>query len=439
MFVFEAVVLTCMTTPAVLFLYPESKRTRVSDTGPDYQKTEEEKGSFKRMSGEGDNEWKTRFTVVLDRLEHLPGMMALTQLIHPPPTEAEKETDEVLKKSRTPSSDSSNLFNRPPKSNVIVDALRLIELSDRTSAVMKSSAADQLIHTDPLLNIFKTFGDLNDLSISSSLSVVTFGDLASRVADRARVSASQLVLVPWLPPSVSIVGSPDAPTTPAAHTSAFTNPFDMLFRTQSVDKSASVVHSQFIRSVFSQCHTDVALYVDRTLSVGFDARHRYGTKQHILLPFFGGPDDRLALEFVVQLCANPKVTATVVRVTKEETEYGGEALVRPGDAHTTGQDENDAAANIRANGLTVGSVRYILPSSQNASSDPLFADDRPPRYCLWPLHDPNTPPVRNRRQHHLGPLLRSLRGREPPRKNDRSTHARALQGARVAHAAARGH
>ena len=28
--------------------------------------------------------------------------------------------------------------------------------------------------------------------------------------------------------------------------------------------------------------------------------------QHALLPLFGGPDDLLAFEFVVQVCANPK-------------------------------------------------------------------------------------------------------------------------------------
>jgi len=37
------------------------------------------------------------------------------------------------------------------------------------------------------------------------------------------------------------------------------------------------------------------------------------SNQHIFLPFFGGPDDRLALTFLLQLCENPIVTATVVR------------------------------------------------------------------------------------------------------------------------------
>jgi hypothetical protein len=39
-------------------------------------------------------------------------------------------------------------------------------------------------------------------------------------------------------------------------------------------------------------------------------------QQHVFLPFFGGPDDRLALEFVVQVSANPRMRGTVVRITK---------------------------------------------------------------------------------------------------------------------------
>jgi len=41
---------------------------------------------------------------------------------------------------------------------------------------------------------------------------------------------------------------------------------------------------------------------------------------HIFLPFFGGPDDRLALEFVVGLCRrNERLRATVVRLKKVES------------------------------------------------------------------------------------------------------------------------
>lgn len=387
MFVFEALVLTCLTTPMVLLLYPEHKRSRSSGTGPDYQKPsdEAEGGQRKRRtSQDGDDPWKTRFTVVIDKLEHLPGMMTLTQLVHPP-TLLEKESSEDLKQmaTRTSGSGSETAADSP----AVIDALRLIELSDRTSAVLRANVADQLINTDPLLNVFRVFADLNDLSVSSSLSIVTFNDLASRVAARARDNDSQLVLIPWLPPSVAMHtrstdgGNPQTPGAgggPGTMTSAvlnqLSNPFDSFFRTHSLDKSASIVHSQFVRSVFAQCSTDVALYIDRTYSDSNEGHliPKHGMDKHILLPFFGGPDDRLALEFVVQLCANPRISATIIRMSKSDTAYEDTArlplVTSPDATHThqprsgesaepqEGDDTTAAAANIRANSYTWGSA-----------------------------------------------------------------------------------
>lgn len=367
MFVFEALLLTFMTTPAVLLLYPPEVRKRVSGTGPDYLATGDgagaggdEKGDQKRLSSDSDDTRKTRFTVVLDKLEHLPGMMTITQLISSLPSNDVQSATAGQSLSLTATSSTFGAC-KSESYPVTIDALRLIELSDRTSAVMKSSVADQLIRTDPVLAVFKTFGDLNNLSVSSSLSIVTYNDLAGRVADHARENMSQLVLVPWLPPTISFVHSPDAPVTPSASATPFMNPFDALFRNQSVDKPASVVHSHFIRGVFSHCHTDVALFVDRTDRVGVHApesstRFRSG-HNHILVPFFGGPDDRLALEFAVQLCENPKTTATVIRLTKSEGSFfEGDSPERLEAAHSVGEDEQQIADHLRANGITTTSV-----------------------------------------------------------------------------------
>lgn len=375
MFVFEALLLTFMTTPVVMLLYPPEFRTRVTATGPDYAATADmsgkdadrsERGVRKSRSSEDDEgePWKSRFTVVLDKIEHLPGMMTLTQLISP--FEADEKERLISEKRKSSESSGASLVKDDMRSKVMVDALRLIELSDRTSAVMRSSAADQLTLTDPLLAVFKTFGDLNDIPITSSLSVVTFGDLAHRVADHAQQISSHLVLIPWLPPTVSIVNEMDNNTNAPSSSNTFTNPFDMLFKSSGVDKSASVVHSEFIRGVFAQCTTDVALYVDRTDRMRniSDLKGRFG-KHHIFLPFFGGPDDRLALEFVVQLASNLKITATVVRITKSEEGFEENAIVtldKPGMAHATGYDESQrsdtaqAVANMRANGMTVTSM-----------------------------------------------------------------------------------
>jgi hypothetical protein len=96
------------------------------------------------------------------------------------------------------------------------------------------------------------------------------------------------------------------------------NPFDGVFhRTTTQDQTSSVVFSEFIRNVFAKSLSDVALFVDRGMNNGYLT----SSNQHLFLPFFRGPDDRLALAFLGQLCENPSVTATVVRlVMKDEAE-----------------------------------------------------------------------------------------------------------------------
>ena len=360
MFVLEAVTLTFLTTPLVTALYPPHLRVRASSTGDTLQDVAgSESATSDSKSRGGDDEGlpqKTRFTVILDKIEHLPGMMALTQLIQPPlPNDTDSTNISSGKTSTTGILAENALPSLKKKTReIFIDALRLIELSDRTSAVMKSSAADTLLHTDPLLAIFRMFGELHDLDISTSLSIVLYDDLAYSVADHAMNNASQLILLPWIPPS--------APPHEPNETSAITpraatytsNPFDALFGSR-MDKSASAIHSHFVRGVFAQAKTDVALFIDRGHAPG-EARTA-GSAHHIFLPFIGGPDDRLALDFVVQLCAKAKITATVLRVVKKEVDS---SFKTPEAAHLDNQAAEEAAANIRDHGLTVTSVWHTL-------------------------------------------------------------------------------
>ncbi|KZT65838.1 hypothetical protein DAEQUDRAFT_497040 [Daedalea quercina L-15889] len=376
MFVLEALVLTFMTTPLVNKFYPPGMRVRVGhdahqmEIKPSPSSTEvDEKISSDlavldattstplEKGTEDSEEPKTRLTVVLDKIEHIPGMMALLQLIQPPSTPAEDSKKDKRKSFASGEKKRPHAAQR--SSNVSVDALRLIELSDRTSAVMRSSNADTLINTDPLLNIFSTFGDLNGVSVSSSLAIVTYDDLSSSVAEHAQRHRSQLVLVPWLPPQHSTEhggmaapsgdGTEIAPASPRLVTTYMSNPFETLFRGSSSGgggQSPSALHSHFVRSIFSSTQTDVALFIDRH-HPGESTLPMLNSQQHIFLPFFGGPDDRLALNFVVQLCAHPRVTATVVRVTRralDELEHI-DSMSKPQVAHLGDERPNEATVH----------------------------------------------------------------------------------------------
>jgi len=301
MFVFEALILTFMTTPLVSLFYPPERRIRATAAGVTQSSSGEDfddKGDHKFLITQ-DQTWRHRFTVVLDKFEHMSGMLVATQLL------CTRTLDSPAR-----STESTAAFDKIKTPEVSVDALRLIELSDRTSAVMKSSVADTLIHTDPVLGVFRTFGELNDLPVSLSLSIVPFEDMPYNVADHAKRHGSQLILLPWLPPATSGDLNEDL-------SSSHLNPFEAFFGgSKNTGKSAAAIHSQFVRRVFAESKTDVALFIDPGVS------HSVGTgsARHVFFPFFGGPDDRLALEFVVQLCANPRISATVVRMSKSGVE-----------------------------------------------------------------------------------------------------------------------
>lgn len=319
MFVLEAVVLTFMTTPLVNKFYPPAMRVRLghhasSHSHPEIttnadtvtkSSSEPDADAVPQLSKFGDSEdRKSRFTVVLDRIEHLPGMMVLTQLIQPPPALLE---------------DPSRKKKAAARPGVSVDALRLVELSDRTSAVMRSSNTEAILRKDPLLSIFGTFGRLNRIAVAPSLAVVPFDDLPSSVVEHAREQGSQLIFVPWTPAQHSAETASDTASSTEGTTTQ--NPFEALFRSAGSQPS-STLHSNFVRGIFAQATTDVALFIDRQHPSEFGLPSLEG-QHHLFLPFFGGPDDRLALSFVVQLCANPGVTATVVRLTKSDFDERG--------------------------------------------------------------------------------------------------------------------
>lgn len=333
MFVLEAMVLTFMTTPIVTILYPPKFRVRVTPTGQNFSNVDGEeihnqpRTSRLRASGSirsDDTKWRSRFTVVLDKVEHLPAMLSLTQLIHPSPP--------------PPSSSghsSISSFRLSSRRDVCIGALRVIELSDRVSAVMKGSATDTLVRTDPTLEIYRTFGDINGVDIATSLAIVSFDDLAVTVVDHARHNASHLILLPWLPPTHHSEPPKDPasdPSSSSAHQHSSTNPFDALFKaTHGGATSTTAVHSHFVREVFSLCpDIDVALYIDPVARSPGDV-FRKSTSYHLVLPFFGGPDDRTALEWVVQLCASVRVSATIIRIRKEDIV---EEVRQPPEAHT---------------------------------------------------------------------------------------------------------
>ncbi|KAG9028794.1 K(+)/H(+) antiporter [Tulasnella sp. JGI-2019a] len=287
MFVFEALVLTVAATPVAILLHPP--RLRVYDSATNLVGVGAGHGPEAQTMPLATDR-KSRFLVVLDKFEHLSSIMSITQLVQPPLS---------AKSADTPVTE--------------VDALRLIELTDRTSDLMRSSAVEELIVRDQLLNIYKTFGGLHNISVSDRLAVAQYETYHESVGVFAREAGAQMILLSWAGPSLAERSVGTSEIAPA------TNPLENLFRNNSsagpVTRLTSVAHSHFIRRLFASAPTDVALFINSQQNSPSAA----GSKVHLVVPFFGGPDDRLALEFAVQLCAREDVTATVFRMVKEAT------------------------------------------------------------------------------------------------------------------------
>ncbi|PPQ75257.1 hypothetical protein CVT26_014791 [Gymnopilus dilepis] len=300
MFVVHALILTFVTTPLVLVLYPSKYRVHFK-TG----KGHEEDPPSTTASSYGR---RVRFAMVLDKAEALPPAMTLSQLLHTP---------DFATRSSMLSSIDEKIVERDDESvsvasavpGVKIEALRLMELTSRTSAMLRSQEASALIYNDPITSVYTTFGRLNNFKVSVDLSVVSFDEFPETIANFASDTNTQMVIIPW--PRGPVTVTEEEGHDHGSH-SATRNPFDPVFhKASSQDQTKSVVYSEYIRRVFSSCPTDVALFVDR----GIVGSYVEATRQHLFLPFFGGPDDRLALAFLVQLCERPSVTATVVKVT----------------------------------------------------------------------------------------------------------------------------
>ncbi|KIO20684.1 hypothetical protein M407DRAFT_81305 [Tulasnella calospora MUT 4182] len=401
MFVLEAVVLTFACTPVAVWLYPPHLRTRAVATGGNFANLSAragEKGALRLSS-----EKKERFLVVLDRMGHMPSAMAITQLLRPAqPLPAPTKTPPTGRSSHSPSPRRS----QEPQADIktTVTALRLVELTDRTSDLMRSSVPEELMVRDPLLNVFHMFAGLNDLDVYNRLAVSTYDTYHERIGVVAEESSAQLILLSWSSPLRGLAGgqhggvaltvqptmaSGDSHGAPpqVTHTS---NPLAGLFAGPSShgaaggshptaltrhEKINSVAHSHFIRRLYASAPADVGLFVDNQAVQ--QPGHILGSQAHLLVPFFGGPDDRLALEFVVQLCERPEVTATVIRVTKE-------ALLS--------DSEGDAKGNIE-----LPEQAHLIPRMAdtiypNVTTQTRLASDTADNICWFkyaPQEDPN--------------------------------------------------
>ncbi|KAL2920354.1 K(+)/H(+) antiporter [Polyrhizophydium stewartii] len=184
-------------------------------------------------------------------------------------------------------------------SGLSVFALRIVELSSRMSKVMMASESAATLRSDPVVNVFRTFSQLNRIAVRTLLTVADAGDFADNIIDTADAGAVDLVLIP-------------VDTTGDAHLRG---------------NMAAAAHA-----VFERAPCTVALFVDRGFGVSsaedlgsrsFDDSREAdktafafpGSNQRIFFPFVGGQDDCEAAIIIQRIGAHPGLSVVVLAIT----------------------------------------------------------------------------------------------------------------------------
>ncbi|KAL8856560.1 MAG: hypothetical protein Q9178_006875 [Gyalolechia marmorata] len=339
-FVVMALVTTFATTPLTLAFYPPWyqkklaawKRGEIDWDGHLLDQDSHSIDSDPITTDKHDASDVRRLLVYL-RLESLPSLFTLMSLlggdkpgrsvsrVHPSKVGAEGRSDEAV----------APITKRPLQ----VHGLRMLELTERLSSVMKESEIEEVATKDPVVNSFHSFGQLNNLATSGDVEIVPEGSYAATLTHSASDQGADMVLLPW---------SESGMLSETATTTVEYSPEHML---------QNGPHTHFLTSFLNQAPCHAAIFVNNDLtslakretlpfgpmksrqslrsSHGVSAARLADRAHHIFFPFFGGLDDRTALRFVLRLARNPDVTATVAFMDPDRL-AAGEAVPSPPDA-----------------------------------------------------------------------------------------------------------
>lgn len=381
-----ALVTTFLSSPLTAYFYPPWYQKKVEswrrgeidwDTGKPLDGSETPRSSmhYDKLAAEKIK----RLTVYL-RLDNMPSLLAFTSLfggqadapvakLHPSKTPSTSKDSSAIEATEDPSTTS----NRP----VEAYGLRLLNLTDRGSSVMKVSELESYTAHDPVVNTFRSFGRLHNLAVSGEVLVVPESSFAETLSTRA--SDSDILILPW------------------SETGGLSEQA-IIEDKGTKNKLAASGYTAFVHAALEQSAVSVAVLVNKnfggsknkkkgglkltrtlsSVSLHSSARDKDVTapiadrSHHIFFPFLGGKDDRAALRLVLQLCENKQVTASIVHFEG----VGGVTEAVGSKAHDTDaaatSAEQDAAffASLRAS-IPADMASRVLFESVSASFAPV--------------------------------------------------------------------
>lgn len=319
-----ALVTTFATTPLTLALFPPwyQKKLAAWKRG-DIDWDEDRVNSDDNAGSVGDSatlkqQWtEYRKILVCLRLDSLPSIFTFIALLGGDKSDA---TIAKVHPSKVGNLEGKETDTRPVASQrpLEVHGLRMLELTDRLSSVMKESEADDWSDRDPVVNAFHTFGQLNNVAVSGEVQFAPETQYAAMLGDRASDLTSDMALLPWSQSgSLSEVATaPFGEGTQGTFSNASYNSFVYDFFQSAPCNAAVFINNGFGAipreepRALTRSATNLSL---RSNPVQATAPIR-DLSHHIFFPYLGSVDDQVALRFVLRLAKNPNVTATILHV-----------------------------------------------------------------------------------------------------------------------------
>ncbi|RLL96956.1 hypothetical protein CFD26_101395 [Aspergillus turcosus] len=301
---------------------------------------------------------------VLSSICTLAALLAPNRLTAPPSPKLHPTKLKEALSSPEPAAEECAETEVQPESALQVHGVRLMELTDRDSSVMKVSEIDEYALWDPVINTFRAFGQWRDIAIMAGVSVVPEYSYADTVVGMAREESTDLLLIPW-----SETGGMSEVQTGLGidEASRFVNGPYTVFVSDVLSNTTSNVGVLVERSIYSRSsgkrpqltRTVSALSSRSSIWGGSPAAAR---SHHIVLPFFGGYDDRFALQFLLQLAQNDQVTATVLHIDVPSTPPPKSVTnTKDSQAESSTTPSSVRAQRPESDGTFLASMRDSLP------------------------------------------------------------------------------
>lgn len=320
-FVVMALITTFATTPLVSALYPPWYQQKLEawkrgeidwDSGEKLDASSDESSDPDTIAFAKQDAARVKKILMHVRLDNMPGLLALVAMCG--------GANEGQYNDQRSQETKSYRRSIPP---ISAHGVRLIQLTERESSVMKVSEVEEYSALDPVINTVRAFGRLHNVAISGEVAIAPETYFADTLVSRARAISSDLLLLPW-----SAAGS--------------MSESQIVTTEDARKKMTSGPYQDFIKNAMRNASSHVAIFVDhgfggtviesrrrltRTVS-GISTRDHDHSSDAVLLPkqshrifvpFYGTHDDQVAVRLACQFVHDPRVNVIILHAQLETT------------------------------------------------------------------------------------------------------------------------